>query len=97
MNLTTVIVGGGADSRGRKMFLQLWVQGSGTHPLVYLRINWQEEGGRVVVAVKATWMLGPIPRVSDSGGLEGALKSAFLTSSQVKLVQLFQEPHPENH
>lgn len=50
-----------------------------------------------MVVVKATWMLGPIPRVSDSGDLEGALKSAFLTSSQVKLVQLFQEPHPENH
>ena len=47
--------------------------------------------------MKATWMLGPIPSVSDSGGLEGTLKSAFLTSSQVKLVQLFQEPHPENH
>ena len=49
MNLTTVIVGGGVDSRGRKMFLQLWVQGSGTHPLVYLRIKWQQAGGRVVV------------------------------------------------
>lgn len=43
VNLVTV--GGGADSRRRKMFPQLWIQSSGTHPLVDLRINWQQAGG----------------------------------------------------
>lgn len=42
-------------------------------------------------------MLGLIPRVSDSGGPEWPSECEFLTGSQVKLLLLVEEPHPENH